>query len=85
MTNVLEYRSFDNSIPGEWDGYSNWIVHAIFSILLFIIFVNCLPDAVNCKTIMYADDTTWLFKATFADELSTVMTSNLPPFSCNLA
>ena len=50
---------------------------SILGPLLFIIFVNCLPGAVNCKTVMYADDTTLLFKAKYADELTTVLTSNL--------
>ena len=32
--------------------------------LLFIIFVNCLPRAVDeCTTVMYADDTSLMYKA----------------------
>ena len=50
---------------------------SILGPLLFILFVNCLPNAVNCKTEMYADDTTLLFRSKCPDELSTSLTSNL--------
>ena len=43
---------------------------SILGPLLFIIFVNCLPDAVDkCKTVMYADDTSIMCKANNVHEL----------------
>ena len=50
---------------------------SILGPLLFIIFVNCLPGAVDCKTIMYADDTTLLYKSKNPNDLSTALTSNI--------
>ena len=45
--------------------------------LLFIIFVNSLPDCVNCKTIMYADDTTLMCSSNNASVLQTQLNDNL--------
>ena len=45
--------------------------------LLFIIFVNCLPDVVTCKTVMYADDTSQMCKAKNVDYLKVQLESNL--------
>ena len=45
--------------------------------LLFIIFVNSLPDCVNCKTIMYADDTTLMCSSNDASVLQSQLNDNL--------
>ena len=45
--------------------------------LLFIIFLNCLPDVVTCKTVMYADDTSLMCKAKNVDDLKVQLESNL--------
>ena len=50
---------------------------SILGPLLFIIFVNCLPDAVTCKTVMYADDTSLMCRARTVDELKTQLESNI--------
>jgi len=45
--------------------------------LLFIIFVNSLPNIVDCKTVMYADDTTLLFNSNDVSKLQSDMNDNL--------
>ena len=45
--------------------------------LLFIIFVNSLPYCVNCKTIMYADDTTLMCSSNDASVLQSQLNDNL--------
>ncbi len=52
---------------------------SILGPLLFILFVNCLPKAVDtkCKTVMYADDTSLLCKAKNIDDLKVQLESCL--------
>lgn len=50
---------------------------SILGPLLFIIFVNCLPNNLNCKTVMYADDTSLMCKGKTAAELQTQLESCL--------
>ena len=45
--------------------------------LLFIIYVNSLPDSVTCKCIMYADDTTLLCSSSDPISLQSDLTSSL--------
>ena len=45
--------------------------------LLFIIYVNDLPLCVDCKTVMYADDTTLLFRSSDQVSLQIDLDSNL--------
>ena len=46
---------------------------SILGPLLFIIYVNSLPDCIDCKCIMYADDTTLLFKSADSTSLQSHM------------
>ena len=46
---------------------------SILGPLLFIIYVNSLPDCINCKCIMYADDTALLFKSADSTSLQSHM------------
>lgn len=50
---------------------------SILGPLLFIIFVNCLPYAVNCKIVMYADDTTLMCRAKNEVDLQAQLESSL--------
>lgn len=50
---------------------------SILGPLLFIIYVNSLPLYVNCKTVMYADDTTLLFSSSDPVSLQRNLNSNL--------
>ena len=51
---------------------------SILGPLLFIMFVNCLPDAVDkCKTVMYADDTSIMCKANDVHELQSQLNACL--------
>ncbi len=50
---------------------------SILGPLLFIIYVNTLPDCINCKCVMYADDTTLLFTASDHDTLQKNMNESL--------
>ena len=61
-----------NSFLSDFKTYNTGIPQgSILGPLLFIIFVNCLPDAVTCKTVMYADDTSLMCRARTVDELKT--------------
>ena len=50
---------------------------SILGPLLFIIYVNDLPHCVDCKTVMYADDTTLLFHSSDQVSLQIDLDSNL--------
>ena len=51
---------------------------SILGPLLFIIFVNCLPNAVDkCKAVMYADDTSLMCKANTVSDLQIQLESCL--------
>ena len=65
---LSDFRSIDIGIPQG----------SILGPLLFIIFVNCLPYAVSqCKTVMYADDTSLMCKAKNESDLKIQMESCL--------
>ena len=64
---LSDFRTYNTGIPQG----------SILGPLLFIIFVNCLPDVVTCKTVMYADDTSLMCKAKTADDLKVQLESNL--------
>ena len=50
---------------------------SILGPLLFIVFVNSLPDSVQCKCVMYADDTSLLVSSSDPVSLQTALSSNL--------
>jgi len=67
-----------NSYLSDFKTYNTGIPQgSILGPLLFIIFVNCLPDVVTCKTVMYADDTSLMCKAKNVDDLKVQLESNL--------
>ena len=50
---------------------------SILGPLLFIIYVNSLPECVDCKCVMYADDTTLLFESSNSASLQLHMNDSL--------
>ncbi len=66
-SSLSDFKTYNTGIPQG----------SILGPLLFIIFVNCLPDIVTCKTVMYADDTSLMCKAKNVDDLKVQLESNL--------
>ena len=66
-SSLSDFKNIDIGIPQG----------TILGPLLFIIFVNSLPDCVNCKTIMYADDTTLMCSSNDASVLQSQLNDNL--------
>ena len=67
-----------NAVLSDFKTYKTGISQgSIMGPLLFIFFVNCLPDVVTCKTVMYADDISLICRGRTVDELKAHLESNL--------
>ena len=66
-SSLLDFKNIGIGIPQG----------TILGPLLFIIFVNLLPNCVNCKIIMYADDTTLMCSSNDAFVLPSELNENL--------
>ena len=54
----------------------------MLSPLLFVLFINDLPTALDkCKVLMYADDTVIYFTARHAEEVGNTLTNELANFN----
>ena len=67
-SSLSDFKNIDIGVPQG----------SILGPLLFIIYVNSLPDCTDCKCVMYADDTTLLFTASDPTTLQFNMNESLP-------
>jgi len=67
-SSLSDFKNIDIGVPQG----------SILGPLLFIIYVNSLPDCIDCKCVMYADDTTLLFTASDPTTLQVNMNESLP-------
>ena len=77
----LSQRSQTVSIGSEFSDFKNIDIGvpqgSILGPLLFIIYINSLPEHINCKVVMYADDTSLLLSSKDPKNLEHMLNYNL--------